>query len=182
MLTFAQFQATGRDVADVRDIIRDELDGVAVPARVYAGDCYIEPCGNGNWTLTLYNESWMGPLELLESYLYAWCMTEADDGDEFGISNECAYALATACNVIGLERLADIICTPREQGEARELIDNETDPNECAIAGFAFVNGMLADDVRMVHADSIDEILAGFYEVIEQSEFATDDTRSNGGR
>lgn len=181
MMTFAQFQATGRDVSDLSTVIADEaFNGMA--ARVYAGDAYMEPCDDGEFCLTIYNESWKGSRERMEAILYTWCLVESDNDDEFGISRECAYALATACNVTGLEKLADIICTPREQGEARNTIETETDVNECCIAGFAYVNNMLADDIAPEHHDAIDEVLGDFYEVIEQSEYATDDTRSNGPR
>lgn len=73
MMTFEQFQATGRDVEDVSEAAGDEE---VRPGRVYAGDFYIESSGDhadGKWMLTLESSGYLSDdLESLERRLYEY--------------------------------------------------------------------------------------------------------------
>ncbi len=74
MLTFEEFQATGRDVRDLREI--EDFAGCEVPeecqpGRLYADDLYIEREPDGRWYLHINNVHWLGePLADLEKHLY----------------------------------------------------------------------------------------------------------------
>lgn len=74
-MTFREFLASGRDVADVGAIVGEpEQDGMA--GRVYADDsCYISGTA-GDWSLTISNGSWDGPLPGLERRLFEYAAGE----------------------------------------------------------------------------------------------------------
>lgn len=77
-LTFAQFQASGRLVSDLRRVLppSDHCYEVRTPGRVYAGKLVIEDsqgCPEGKWILTIANDSrCSNRLTALERRLYQW--------------------------------------------------------------------------------------------------------------
>jgi hypothetical protein len=80
MLTFEQFQATGRDSADLAEVLDECVDG---PGRVYlvteTGALYIHRWGGsaGEWCLVLGNEQTVfNNLADAERALYAWAIGE----------------------------------------------------------------------------------------------------------
>jgi hypothetical protein len=77
VMTFEEFRATGKDVADIGEMIEGcDLEGKA--GRVYASCLYIEKF-NDSWFLILCNEDWVSDdLVGLERRLY-----------EYGVSEQC---------------------------------------------------------------------------------------------
>jgi hypothetical protein len=76
-MNFEQWQATGRDVPDINQVI-DTCNGEMLPGRVYEGDLYIE---NGDkmdrWFLTIGNSQYADDdLESLERILFDWAVDE----------------------------------------------------------------------------------------------------------
>ena len=73
-LTFEQFQALGRDVADLSEIIegQEELEGK--PGRVYTDHgLYVEREPDGRWFLIIENQDWIGmSLVDMERHLYQY--------------------------------------------------------------------------------------------------------------
>lgn len=91
-LTFAEFQATGRDVADLREVHPDFDDRAyypePIPARVYAANqLYLQPNpdagkdGQGPWFCEIGNFCVTGELATVEAELYAFyvCECAADE-------------------------------------------------------------------------------------------------------
>lgn len=84
-MNFTEFQATGRDVADLRVIesIADGFDGCdkAMAGRLYHGDLYIESNADGSFFLTVGSVSHASStggltLEALERELYEFAISE----------------------------------------------------------------------------------------------------------
>lgn len=77
-MKFAEFQATGRDVADLNTIPHIAAQGVEglSAGRVYHGDLYIEGTAADGYSLTLGNAQFSAELETLEHTLYAWAAGE----------------------------------------------------------------------------------------------------------
>ena len=79
MMTFEQFQATGRDVPDLqayRHIYAQMGYDRAVPGRVYQDELFIEGVA-GTYCLTIANEGWQGAdLERMERALYDFAVGE----------------------------------------------------------------------------------------------------------
>lgn len=79
LLTFAEFRASGRDVADVRRLLPDQYDA-RTPGRIYAGQLVIEDsqgASSGRWMLTISNGSrCSNQLKTLERELYDWGVAE----------------------------------------------------------------------------------------------------------
>lgn len=79
--TIDLFRRSGRDVEDISKIAGlDGLDLEGVAGRVYLDNAYIEK-HDGEWLLTIYNESWSTSadgetLATLEQRLYDWCLEE----------------------------------------------------------------------------------------------------------
>lgn len=86
-LTFAQFQATGRDVADLRDTLDFFSDRAlypdAMPGRVYDGDLYLHtnPDEVAPFCVEIANFSRIGALATCEAELYAFYLSECADRD-----------------------------------------------------------------------------------------------------
>ena len=76
MMTFAQFQASGRAVKNLAAVEHCAAQGAAGPGRVYANDLYIERAGPRGWCLTLGNDSRIDALPTLERRLYDWAVAE----------------------------------------------------------------------------------------------------------
>jgi hypothetical protein len=183
-MTLGEFRQTGRDVADLGDVLRDlGLDGQ--PGRVYVGDAHIErmPAGSaeGDWSLTLHNEGWAGSLERMESILYLWAMIECPDA--MG-SEALALTLAGIEKVVGFETLADLIAEPRADGGSAVELDELCEVTECAIAAHAELTGADTAESWMgtPHEDAVDAILGEVYAVVEWNDYATDEGRSYGPR
>lgn len=81
MLTLEQFRATGRDVADLETI--DDIGGAGVsgPGRVYVHNLYIEGSPSLGWCCTISNDSRMGSLAEMETFLYTDCYSSEYEGD-----------------------------------------------------------------------------------------------------
>ena len=80
-MTFKEFQATGRAVADLRDdaTIHAQLGDTdsPVPGRIYGDGLFIESDGGGRYCLTLGNSSRVSTnLESLERALYDFATLE----------------------------------------------------------------------------------------------------------
>jgi hypothetical protein len=76
IMTFAEWQATGRDVEDLEAALPGHSwEGAG---RIYAGDLVIERSSNGTgWCLTIANASWASEtLESLEEELYQFATCE----------------------------------------------------------------------------------------------------------
>jgi hypothetical protein len=73
-LTFEEFRALGRDVADLSEIIegQEELEGK--PGRVYTDhSLYVEREPDGRWFLIIENQDWIGmSLVDMERRLYQY--------------------------------------------------------------------------------------------------------------
>lgn len=87
-LTFSEFQATGRDVDDLRRIIPDLVDmDRPIPARVYTdSNLYLEPARDktdGPLIVEVGNAGWQGSLEQCESFLYGYYLREIADEEFF---------------------------------------------------------------------------------------------------
>jgi hypothetical protein len=81
-MTFEQFQATGRDVPDLRDCedssIWDAYEFATrrVPGRVYAGNAYIERQGD-RWYCQIANTEMVDANRAkVERFLYDWALSE----------------------------------------------------------------------------------------------------------
>lgn len=155
MVTFAQFQASGRDVADVRSIVGDDMDGVAVPGRVYDGDAYIQPCGAGQYTVEIYNCAWTGSRDMCESILYFWCLTEW--AETMGISEDLRLTLCYIENVAGTEVVAAAIRSHRCPDEFAGVPD-------CAIHAYA-KNRKISPNDDAVNLDDIGVIVGQVYAI-----------------
>ncbi|MBS67226.1 MAG: hypothetical protein Tp170SUR191951_12 [Prokaryotic dsDNA virus sp.] len=75
-ISFADFAASGRDVADLGVEI-EGMDLEGVPGRIYAhpGGPFIQREGDG-WFLILGNEDFSGDLADLEARLFEWAQSE----------------------------------------------------------------------------------------------------------
>ena len=99
-VNFAQFQATGRDVADLGGIpeiaAQGEFSGIA--GRVYAGGLFIEKGARGTWVLTIGNcSNTARALHALEHQLYCFAVSEGYvDGEETAEMNDSNDAAANA--------------------------------------------------------------------------------------
>lgn len=90
-LTFAQFQATGTDVDDLRQVLPDQLPSTEnpdpIPGRVYAQphNLYMEPNASqpkhGAYVVEVGNSCHFGTREACESYLYGFYLCEIADPD-----------------------------------------------------------------------------------------------------
>ncbi len=92
MMTFEQFQATGRDCDDLGEALFDARWEHEAPAkgRLYLDCLYIERCQSedgewpngevGLWSLQIANEGWLDDeLENLERHLYNYALLEVLD-------------------------------------------------------------------------------------------------------
>jgi hypothetical protein len=74
-MTFEEFQATGRDVADIGAEV-DAPDLAGIPGRVYAGDLHIEVVASG-WRAVIGNrEHRSADLAEVERALYQFAVDE----------------------------------------------------------------------------------------------------------
>lgn len=73
-MTFKDFVASGRDVADLGEEIAG-MEGVAGRVYVAEGGLHIERYGS-DWLLTIYNDQIEGDLPTLERELYDFAMIE----------------------------------------------------------------------------------------------------------
>ncbi len=72
-MTFEEFQATGRDVADLGAVFTYNAELNGLPGRVYEAGLYIERSSNGSWHLDIERSSWDDHnLEHLEMILYEY--------------------------------------------------------------------------------------------------------------
>lgn len=124
MLTIDQFRATRTECADLGAHIRDfGLGGIR--GYVYTDDVYIAICDDGEFCLTIWNDSVKSAdLADLERMLYTWCLMECPE--DMGI---------TRADVV---ELIDALC----EGEAPRSTDTRAD-YEARIADY--VNGILSD-------------------------------------
>lgn len=75
-MTLTEFRATGRDVAELADILDCAAQEAMGPGRIYMdGGLYIEGTA-GHYTLTIGNQSMAGDLSTLEERLYTFAVSE----------------------------------------------------------------------------------------------------------
>jgi hypothetical protein len=78
-LTFAEFQATGRDVDSVQDELGFVDDRPAQPGRLYCDCLYIERNADGTWSCVVSNDDeWSADRAVVELFLF-----RAMDGEAF---------------------------------------------------------------------------------------------------
>lgn len=78
-MTFEEFQATGRDVANLAEALPDMADILDGDngGRVYAGGTFIERLGDGRWHLFIETIEWVDTdLANLERHLWDWAEGE----------------------------------------------------------------------------------------------------------
>lgn len=76
MMTFEQFQATGRDIPDLAMVEHAASQGMSGPGRAYDDDLFIMGDAATGWCLTIENDSRIGALPNLEARLYEWACEE----------------------------------------------------------------------------------------------------------
>ncbi len=76
--SLAEFQATGRAVAELSDLAHMNAQGLEGPGRVYCGDdgFFIQGTAESGYCLTIENDSSMGALPALEAKLYRWAESQ----------------------------------------------------------------------------------------------------------
>lgn len=73
MLTFEQFQATGKEVDNIGDVLGDADEELDRPGRVYDDAFWILPTSDGRWYLRVIQDEWTSAdLTELERHLYDW--------------------------------------------------------------------------------------------------------------
>lgn len=79
-ITFKQFQASGREVANLADYVYADFGAAPRPGRVYMdGRYFIERMG-ASWCLNLENLGFASSsIEKIEVRLYDWMLTEVED-------------------------------------------------------------------------------------------------------
>ncbi len=82
-MTFTQFQATGRDVADLRTCGDDNIEAAfglhvdPIPGRLYDDNLYVERLPDGRWNCLIANADMTDVvLENVERFLYDWAVRE----------------------------------------------------------------------------------------------------------
>ena len=170
MITLAEFRATRAQTANLGSVIDDEqLTDQA--GWIYMGEFFIEEYTDGPF-LRIANEQTSGALADLESALYLWCLLECPSVMQ--VSDELHAALCLLSDAIESKELADIIGTPREQGGASLALESHVDVNDIALEAYGNVHEM--------DEDGVDTLISEIYDLANQCEFATDETRGNGPR
>ncbi len=72
VVTFEQFQASGRDVPDLSAEADEFSDAPRGPGRIYTGDLWAERKGMGVWFTQIERGDFEGTLEQIETLLYQW--------------------------------------------------------------------------------------------------------------
>lgn len=144
-MTFADFQATRRDNVPLFPITRDEQHENSL-CIAYAGDAYIEQLADGRYMLILYREQYITPstsLEMMEAFLYAWCLTEAPDG--MGVDADVQMFIYRLQHAMGDENFARAMLANRD----------EQNPNVCHMHDYCDAGQVALDVAGVDRADDL---------------------------
>jgi hypothetical protein len=164
MMTFTQWQATGRDVDNLPELIGAEPEYMSAKGRMYHAGAYIEQCEDGEYMLTIGNDSRKSAdLREHEAMLYLWCCTECPN--DMGIDSATHGAICELWDKAG-DDLPNAVAAGEFDGES--------------FAGFNAQELSIITSQRTDTDAEADDAIAGLTEWCDQFRQVSDESRSYG--